>query len=114
MSHNRTPTFAEFQASRVEVPDLGTYFADFNDASWSGGPPGPGFIYMQDLYISQVTEDWPDAAREQGKYHLILGRDDWISDDLEALARRLHAWAVAEDYTLQFPDPPKGAGEGKP
>ncbi len=52
--------------------------------------PYAGSPYLQEnLYIETIDD--PD-----GKYHLILGRDSWLSDDLTELEQRLFGWAMGE------------------
>ena len=41
---------------------------------------------------------WPEAAKARGKWHLLIGRDEWITDDLETLERKLYDWAASEGY----------------
>ena len=89
-------TFAEFQATRRYSEDIG---AVINDARWDGEPPAKGYLYLDALYIEEVQAHWPDAAKAAGKWHLIRGRAERITDDLQALERDLYDWAVAEGYT---------------
>jgi hypothetical protein len=90
-------TFQEFQATRRDCDDLG---AVTNDARWEDEPtPAKGITYLDNtLYIEAVQPHWPDAAKARGKWHLILGREEWITDDLEMLERELYDWAVSEGY----------------
>jgi hypothetical protein len=68
------------------------------DARWEGEPPARGYLYLDELYIEEVQPHWPDAAKAQGKWHLLLDRDEWITDDLETLERKLYDWAASEGY----------------
>jgi hypothetical protein len=87
-------TFEAFQATRRQCDDLG---AALHDATWVGEPPAHGNLYLNDaLYIEQVAAHWPAEARAQGKWHLIIGRDEWVSDDLESLECRLFEFADSE------------------
>lgn len=89
-------TFEQFQATREVCSDLGKVL---KDATWDDLPePATGYLYLECLYIDEVREWWPDAARQAGKWHLLLGRDEYITDDLEALERKLYEFAVSEDY----------------
>lgn len=88
-------TFAEFQTTRVWCDDLG---AKLQDAHWEGEPDGKGNVYLDCLFIEQVQPHWPEASRALGKWHLLIGRADWISDDLEMLERKLYQFALDEGY----------------
>ena len=50
------------------------------------------------FYIEEVQPHWPDAAKARGKWHLLIARDEWITDDLETLERKLYDWAASEGY----------------
>jgi hypothetical protein len=66
------------------------------DASWEGEPvPARGYLYLEALYIEEVQAHWPDAAKAQGKWHLLTERNESISDNLEKLERALYAWALS-------------------
>lgn len=84
--------FRAFQATRVAALDLNAV-PGIGDVGLEGAP---GFVYCGSLYIQRVTEEWPERARAEGAYHLILNRDEWISDDLESLELRLYDFAVGE------------------
>jgi hypothetical protein len=89
-------TFKQFQASRKHCDDLGK---KLDDASWEDEPvPAKGNIYLDVLYIEAVQPHWPEASKAQGKWHLLIGRDDWISNDLTMLERNLYAFARSEGY----------------
>jgi hypothetical protein len=62
----------------------------------SGVPKGN--LYLDALYIDHVEPHWPEEARREGEWPLLLGRSAWISDDLTSLGRRLYNWAVSEGY----------------
>jgi hypothetical protein len=92
-------TFEEFQATRQWSDDLGR---DIPDECFAD-PAHPdrkeqGNLYLSCLYIDAVQEWWPQEARNAGKWHLLLGRDEWITDDLESLERKLYEWAIDEGY----------------
>lgn len=92
-------TFEDFQNTRRESADLGR---DVSDCRWDDEvEPGAGFVYLDVLYIERVGDHWPDAARARGKFYLILERDEYISDDLEELERKLYDWAMASGYQRQ-------------
>jgi hypothetical protein len=88
-------TFEEFQATRRHSDDIGAVLAD---ARWEGEPPAKGNLYLGELYIEAVQPHWPDAAKARGKWHLLIARDEWITDDLETLERKLYDWAASEGY----------------
>jgi hypothetical protein len=88
-------TFEQFQATRRYSEDIGAAIAD---ARWEGEPPAKGYLYLDLLYIEEVQPHWPDAAKARGKWHLLIGRDEWITDDLETLERKLYDWAASEGY----------------
>ena len=92
----RQMTFEQFQATKTHCDDLG---AKLSDARWEDEPvPAKGNLYLDALYIEAIQPHWPEAARKEGKWHLLIGRDEWITDDLESLERRLYDFAVSEGY----------------
>jgi hypothetical protein len=91
----RQMTFEQFQAARRYCEDLG---AAISDARWEGEPAAKGYLYLDALYIEEVMPHWPEAAKAEGKWCLIIGRNERITDDLEALERNLYDWAVSEGY----------------
>jgi len=89
-------TFEQFQASRTRCADLGERIAD---AHWDDEPvPATGNVYLACLYIADVLPHWPEAARNQGRWYLIIDRDEYITDDLALLERRLYDFALSEGY----------------
>src|SRR4051812_14132272 len=89
-------TFEQFQSTRTHCDDLG---AKIPDARWDHEPvPAKANIYLDALYIEQVADHWPETARKAGTWHLLIGRSEWISDDLESLERKLYEFAVSEGY----------------
>jgi hypothetical protein len=84
-----------FRASKMPVLDLG---AALQDCSWDGEPRAPGLVYCGSLYIDFVQPHWPENARREGQYHLLIGRDEWITDDLNKLETLLYAFARGEGY----------------
>jgi len=88
-------TFEQFVATRTWHDDLG---AALSDARWHGEPAARGYTYLDALYIEEVQPHWPADARQRGRWHLLIGRDDWITDNLETLERRLYAFATSEGY----------------
>jgi hypothetical protein len=88
-------TFEQFQASRRYSEDIGTAIAD---ARLEGEPPAKGYLYLDVLYIEEMQPHWSDAAKARGKWYLLIARDEWITDDLETLERKLYDWAASEGY----------------
>jgi hypothetical protein len=86
-------TFEEFQASKRHVDDLGKEI----NCDMGFDNPVPGFLYADSsLYIEKRHEGWHPMVKEEGQYYLLLGRMDWISDNLTDLERRLYEYAVRE------------------
>lgn len=52
------------------------------------------------LHIDVVTEEWPEAARGKGAFHLLIANQEWLSDNLNELEARLCRWALSEGYDL--------------
>jgi hypothetical protein len=88
-------TFEQFQSTRTASDDLGSVLSD---ARWEGEPNAKGNVYLGALFIEAVQPHWPEAARKQGAWHLLIGNQEWISDDLPSLERELYDWAMAEGY----------------
>jgi hypothetical protein len=88
-------TFEEFQATRRWSDDLADAVRSKN---WETEGTPKGYLYLDGLYIDHVEPHWPETARKNGEWHLLLNRDEWISNDLTALERRLYDWAVSEAY----------------
>lgn len=71
--------FSEWQASRRRVEKIGEEL--------TGGDEGPGYIYSAG-YI--MDTDGKDAnGQPMPRYHLIIERSEWTSDDLAELERAL-------------------------
>jgi hypothetical protein len=92
-------TFEQFQASRRRCEDLAAELS----ADFGSEHKCPGNLYLGTLYIDAVQPWWPEAA-QQGKWHLLLDRNEWISDDLASLERRLYEWAVSAGYDIETTD----------
>jgi hypothetical protein len=84
-------TFEEFQQTRRWSDSIA------DAMGWDIGTP-KGNVYLDGLYIEHVEPHWPEDAKREGEWYLILGRDEWISNDLTALERRLYEWAGSEGY----------------
>ena len=89
-------TFEEFRDTAVWCDDLGAKLAD---ACWADEPAkARGWIYVDALFIEEVLPHWPEKTRKAGKWYLLIGRCEWISDDLEELERHLYEYACDEGY----------------
>lgn len=88
-------TFEQFQATRKWSDNLA---ADVQSANWETEGTPKGNLYLGCLYIDHVEPHWPETAKSQGCWHLMLGRDETITTDLTLLERRLYQWAQSEGY----------------
>jgi hypothetical protein len=89
-----TMTFEQFQASKTWCDDLPNELVNSNE----GERKPRGWLYVGSLYVEQVTNEWPENCRDEGGWYLLLERDEWITDDLEALERKLYAWAMSSGW----------------
>jgi hypothetical protein len=89
-------TFEQFQATRTWSEDLKAVSSDPDN--WADDVTPKGNLYLGSLYIQHVEPFWPADARAEGEWYLLLGRDEWITNDLTALERRLYDWAKSEGY----------------
>lgn len=82
--------FEDFQKSGRVVSDLGKVLAD---EIYDGIA---GFVYDGDCYISIALES------ENGKYHLLIERSEWQSDNLVELEETLWAshYVIEHDVTI--------------
>jgi hypothetical protein len=92
-------TFEQFQATRRWCDNLPEAVSSEDWGEQDLGTPR-GWLYMGVLYIDQVEEWWPDDCRREGKWHLILDRDEYITDDLERLERALYTYAISAGYSM--------------
>ncbi len=91
-------TFEQFQATRDYSNDIGE---KIGEARWDReDQPAIGYIYLGSLYIEEVQPHWPKAARDAGKWYLLIGNTDWVSNDLESLERKLFDFATSEGYKI--------------
>jgi hypothetical protein len=89
-------TFEQFQASKRWSDN---FYRDLPDQCFPGFPDDDGqiargWIYDGTYFIDEVLDSWPEDARREGRWHLILERSEFISDDLVDLERRLYAFAL--------------------
>ncbi len=87
-------TFEQFQNSRAHCPDIGAAIS----ADMGRKEPVAGNLYLGTLYIDSVDIHWPEDHRAKGVWHLCLGRDEYISNDLESLEHKLYDWAIEMGY----------------
>jgi hypothetical protein len=99
MTDKMTMTFETFQGSRQPCADLADAIQSDN---WAGETrKAKGFLYLGAFYIEEVQDWWPVEAQKQGKWHLMIGRVGWISDDLAMLERKLYEFAKSEEYLTE-------------
>ena len=60
-----------------------------------------GFMYMGTLYVERVQDTWPDKAREQGDWYLIIGNCEYITKTIEPLEQKLFEFALSEGYSME-------------
>jgi hypothetical protein len=85
-------TFEQFQATRRTVSDLSDAIEDEQLVG------APGLVYLDALFIELRFEDWVGSYANDYAYKLLIGRDDWCSNELEPLERKLYEFAVSEGY----------------
>ena len=88
-------TLEEFVRTRRWSDDLGTAL---DEARWNGEPKATGYLYLDVLYIDAVQDHWPEHAKADGKWHLLLDRNEWITDDLRLLEGKLWEYAKEQGY----------------
>ena len=94
-------TFEQFKAGRVKVADVAVAYR-WTDSSVEGEPvlSQSGWVYPTGLFITDVGHDWPESVQREGAHHLVMGNEERVSDDLDALERILFAsyeTEIAED-----------------
>ena len=81
-------TFAEFQATRREVPHLGDVINEtFVNKT-------PGFVYLDRLYIEKQAAWWPEHLKAEGLFYLRIGNVEYVTNESELLECRLYVWAA--------------------
>ena len=90
-------TFAQFRDTRRWSANLARDLENHHWESESEGTPR-GYVYLDGLYIDRVEPYWPEKAKAQGQWHLMIGNIARISDDLLSLERDLYDFAVSEGY----------------
>jgi hypothetical protein len=98
-------TVESFQASRRYVEDLGEFCRDAT-LLYVGG-----YLYLDSFYIDDTStyaaaiakgnESWPEGISpgyvDRGRWHLLIDREEYVSNDLAELERRLFEWALKEN-----------------
>lgn len=83
-------TLEQFQATRTLVADLGG--ATDNEAL----DGRPGSLYEGALCIEANCADWAGSPADQYKFLLVIGNQEWLSNDLAELEAHLYEYAVSE------------------
>ncbi len=87
-------TLDEFRTTGRDCADLG---AALDDSYWEDAAvPARGRLYLTGrLWIERRPESgWPNGSSEE--WFLLIGREDWLSDDLPRLEALLYEYALAE------------------
>jgi hypothetical protein len=74
------------------VPDLGV---PTRDEACEGKP---GLTYLDVLCIETRTDAWRGHPAEPYEYLLVVGREEYLSNDLPELEQRLYEFAQSEGY----------------
>lgn len=89
-------TFEQFRDTARFCEDLSTVIPD---ARWDDEPvPAKGNVYVDALYIERMQPHWPAATLAKGAWYLLIGNQEYVSDDLESLERHLYEFACDEGY----------------
>jgi hypothetical protein len=83
-------TIEQFQATRKLVPDLGT---STDNEALDGRP---GYLYEGALCIETHCADWAGSPADTYQFFLVIGNQEWLSNDLSELEARLYEYAVSE------------------
>jgi hypothetical protein len=92
MTH--TISLEQFVATRRFCADLRETAAELGEAIEEPVPPC-GYLYMGSLHITKVLDHWPEDARAEGDWHLLIGNQEWIARDLAPLEQRLYEFAIS-------------------
>lgn len=82
-------TFKEFQETRKPCEDIGKAIS----ADLGGDEPVSGVLYLDCLYIA-------DSSMPGCNWWLQIGREEYMSDELYDLERRLYDFAISEGYIV--------------
>lgn len=81
----------QFRATGRDCDDLGKFL---NNDLWDGMEPGKGRIYSDALYIEKIPDPWPLHPAVAGKWMLTIGRNQWVSYELDELEEHLFGFAI--------------------
>jgi hypothetical protein len=85
-----TMTLDAFRATGAPCADLGV---PTSDETLSGFP---GRVYRGGLWVRErPAGGWPNGRAE--RWYLLLGNEDWLSDDLPRLEALLYEYGLAEE-----------------
>jgi hypothetical protein len=92
-------TFREFQSLRREVIDL----EPISGCDWHKGVPGFTYevVIGAGLHIEKNNDAWKGTPAEPFAYMLVIANNDWLSNDLTELERKLYVFAIDEGYFPQ-------------
>lgn len=93
-------TFEQFQGTRTECKDIGAAIS----MDMGREQPVSGNLYLGSFYIEATDEHWPVDLRQRGAWHLIIERDEWVSNDLAALERELFNFALSSGAEMGIDD----------
>lgn len=86
-------TFEEFQAMRTRVENLGAA------VDHEGLDGLPGFVYGDtQLHIEANCPQWAGSEAAGYAYLLVIGNQQYLSDDLREVETHLYDFAVSEGY----------------
>lgn len=82
-----------FLATKQWCDDLGV---SLRDSTYSGDN---GYTYCDGTLFISCTDNWVHLPYGKNRrWHLLIGKNDWFSDDITVLESRLAAFAVNEGY----------------
>lgn len=88
--------FAAWRATKMRVEDLGEALSDEMLTGIPGWTYGPGGFYIED---HAGRDDLPPNLEGQ-RFHLLIEREEWWSNDYDELEHRLFfTWALPEGFT---------------
>lgn len=107
-SNENVLTFVEFQAAKRESvlkkePQLAAHWEE------TGMENDPILVYPGDLIIlvNPGTWKWGGKGRAMPKYNLIIGNEEYPSNDLEGLEKELY-WGFYATEVVDSKDIPRG------
>jgi hypothetical protein len=88
-------TFAQFRQTGRDCQNIGEAIGEETLLGVSGR------LYCDDLSIED-TQSWKSNSTnlEEGRWYLLIGRDEYRSDNLEELERYLYRFAIENEYTV--------------